>query len=225
MAITKATASSVAPAAKGDLVVGSGTNDAAVLAVGTNDYVLTAASGETTGLKWAAPAGGGLNSYTLLNSGGTSLTGAATITVSGISNQQALIIRVAVGSSANAGSIFGVRFNADTANNYYGVGQIFNPTGPTVASTEYGESYARVGTGSSNHLSELYFTMLVFGTSESGYMSYINTGGAALNGGTNPSQFVLAGHYNASAAITSVSLVSSSGNFDGGTLFVYGMAA
>jgi len=55
MAITKATASSIAPAAKGDLVVGSGTNDAAVLAVGTNDYVLTAASGETTGLKWAAP--------------------------------------------------------------------------------------------------------------------------------------------------------------------------
>lgn len=56
MAITKATASSIAPAAKGDLVVGSGTNDAAVLAVGTNDYVLTADSSTTTGLKWAAAA-------------------------------------------------------------------------------------------------------------------------------------------------------------------------
>ncbi len=54
MAITKATASSIAPAAKGDLVVGSATNDAAVLAVGTNDYILTADSAEATGMKWAA---------------------------------------------------------------------------------------------------------------------------------------------------------------------------
>jgi hypothetical protein len=59
MAISKATASSVAPAAKGDLVVGSGTNDAAVLGVGTNDHILTADSSTATGLKWATPAGGG----------------------------------------------------------------------------------------------------------------------------------------------------------------------
>jgi hypothetical protein len=58
MAITKATASSVAPAAKGDLVVGSGTNDAAVLAVGSADQVLTVDSSTSTGLKWAAAAGG-----------------------------------------------------------------------------------------------------------------------------------------------------------------------
>ena len=58
MPITKATASSIAPAAKGDLVVGSATNDAAVLAVGTNNTVLTADSSTATGLKWAAPASG-----------------------------------------------------------------------------------------------------------------------------------------------------------------------
>jgi hypothetical protein len=39
--------------AKGDLVVGTGSNTSARLAVGTNDYVLTAASGEATGTKWA----------------------------------------------------------------------------------------------------------------------------------------------------------------------------
>ncbi len=54
MAITKATASSIAPAAKGDLVVGSATNDAAILAVGTNNHILTADSAEATGMKWAA---------------------------------------------------------------------------------------------------------------------------------------------------------------------------
>jgi hypothetical protein len=56
MAITKATASSIAPAAKGDLVAGSATNDAAVLGVGANDTVLTADSSTATGLKWAAAA-------------------------------------------------------------------------------------------------------------------------------------------------------------------------
>lgn len=44
--------------AKGDLAGGTGANTAARLAVGTNGHVLTADSGETTGLKWAAPASG-----------------------------------------------------------------------------------------------------------------------------------------------------------------------
>ena len=44
--------------AKGDLIVGTGSDTFARLAVGTNDFVLTAASGEATGLKWAAVAGG-----------------------------------------------------------------------------------------------------------------------------------------------------------------------
>jgi len=61
MAITKATASSVAPAAKGDLVVGSATNDAAVLGVGTNNQILVADSSTATGLKWATPASGALS--------------------------------------------------------------------------------------------------------------------------------------------------------------------
>jgi len=56
MAITKATASSIAPAVKGDLVAGSATNDAAVLTVGANGTLLTADSTEATGLKWAAAA-------------------------------------------------------------------------------------------------------------------------------------------------------------------------
>lgn len=40
--------------AKGDLIVGTGSDAFARLAVGTNNYVLTADSAEATGVKWAA---------------------------------------------------------------------------------------------------------------------------------------------------------------------------
>jgi len=40
--------------AKGDLVIGTGADAFSRLAVGTDNFVLTAASGETTGVKWAA---------------------------------------------------------------------------------------------------------------------------------------------------------------------------
>jgi hypothetical protein len=46
--------------AKGDLAGGTGANTAAKLTVGSNGTVLTADSGETTGLKWATPSGGSL---------------------------------------------------------------------------------------------------------------------------------------------------------------------
>ena len=45
--------------AKGDLVVGTGADAFSRLAVGTNGQVLTADSGEATGLKFATPASGG----------------------------------------------------------------------------------------------------------------------------------------------------------------------
>ena len=49
--------SSVDVTAKGSILVGDGSGDPSALAVGTNNYVLTADSNEATGLKWAAAAG------------------------------------------------------------------------------------------------------------------------------------------------------------------------
>ena len=44
--------------AKGDILSASANDTPLILTVGTNDYVLTAASGEATGLKWAEASGG-----------------------------------------------------------------------------------------------------------------------------------------------------------------------
>lgn len=48
--------------AKGDMIIGTGSGTAGVLGVGTNDYALVAASGEVTGLKWAAVGTGNFKS-------------------------------------------------------------------------------------------------------------------------------------------------------------------
>ena len=50
---------SVAMATKGHILIGDGSGNPQMLAVGSNDQVLTADSGETTGVKWAAAGGGG----------------------------------------------------------------------------------------------------------------------------------------------------------------------
>jgi hypothetical protein len=78
MAITKASSSAVAPAAKGDLVVGNATNDSGVLAVGSADQVLTVDSSTATGLKWATAATGA--SYAVFNDTKSSGTGGGTFT-------------------------------------------------------------------------------------------------------------------------------------------------
>ena len=65
--------------AKGDLIAATASGAVSNLAVGTNGQVLTAASGQTTGLQWATPAGvAGLTNFA---SGTASISTSATVTL------------------------------------------------------------------------------------------------------------------------------------------------
>jgi len=225
MPITKASGQAVAPAAKGDLVVGSATNDAAVLAVGTNDYVLTADSSTATGLKWAAAGGGGAN-WSLLNAGGTSLSGATTITVSGISAKNAIMVLVdAASTTSPSNSTISVRLNADTGSNYFNVGSrtLFGGTYSAgilspIDSMETGIIIGRMGDSSSSIVSAY---VLLNGCNSAGVKIFNCAGTGSTGGGSGQYGVNFGGYYSGSSTISSVSVFSSDGNFDAGLVYVY----
>jgi hypothetical protein len=77
--------------AKGDLLVGTGSATYDNLAVGTDGYTLVADSAETTGLKWAAPAGGGKMLQVVAGTGASTFQGIKTASATDITNMSVTI--------------------------------------------------------------------------------------------------------------------------------------
>jgi hypothetical protein len=205
---------------KGDLYTYS-TSDAR-LAVGTNTYVLTADSAEATGLKWAAAAGGSAN-WSLLNSGGTTLTGSATVTVSGISGADKILVVIDSASSASASARITVRLNTDTGFNYFQCGQ----------QATYGTSYSAsnfsrisgtedriyIGGTSTSAGEAVSGYCLLSGCNSSGVKAFNCFGAGSGNGGQEA--FASGGVYNSATVISSISIFSGTGNLDAGKVYVY----
>jgi hypothetical protein len=184
---------------------------------------IVADSGEATGLKWAAPAGGGAN-WSLLNAGGTALSGSSTVTISGISGKEKLLVFISGASCASTNSI-GIRINGDSGANYRYYGNLINPQNTYspnnfagYAST--GESRHAIARMSSNGSSVVDGYALIDGGTTVGGKSIISAGGGSAGGENGQWIANLGGFYAGTAVITSVS-VSANDNFDAGTVFVY----
>jgi hypothetical protein len=215
MAITKATASSIAPAAKGDLVAGSATNDAAVLGVGANGTVLTAASGETTGLQWATPSSGGM---TLLST--TSLTGATT-TISSISGSYVNLVAFIYGvTNATANGEFRIAVNGSTTGQIYTTRGWDNTGGSydTGEQSTYFKATAKLFTRTD---ATNFIAVTFFDYASASHNKVISAFGRAVIP-TISHVFNTWGSYNADTAITSLVFSNSGGNLSTGTVLLYG---
>ena len=215
--------------AKGDLIVGTGADAFSRLAVGaTNGHVLTVDSAEATGLKYAAVASGA--NWSLLNAGGTSLTAAQTITVSGISGKDKIMVLIDNGSSATAGSTITMRLNADSGSNYASIG--FKMEVGATYSTNLGNVQGgltstawQVCKMASNAASNVYIGAIITGCNSSGVKVIQSQAGVGAGGGSAGEYPIFAGFWNNSATVTSVSIISSVGNWDSGTIYVYTSAS
>lgn len=168
----------------------------------------------------------GASNYTLVNAGGTALSGATTITVSGISNADKIMVLVQSASSVNAISEIRVRLNGDSGSNYAEFGSHFqwgstydagNYTGRASLS-ENSIFLARM----SNIASSFGRGAVTFnGCNSSGVKTYASVGSGTPTGSNLHETVTLQGYYNSSSTISSISIISSTGNFDGGTVYIY----
>jgi hypothetical protein len=200
----------------GDTIYSSSGSTPARLGIGSTGNVLTVAGGLPT---WAAPAGSSID-YTAINSGGTALTGATTITVSGISGKSSLMVLVDGASSANASSSFYVRFNSDSGGNYGAVGLVVTNTSAGNTGGYYGGDRIDVAKMTNSAGGACSFNMIVSGTNATGRKFVTASSGGDV--GTGSEFRSINGWYSGTSAISSVSLISSTGNFDAGTIYVFG---
>jgi len=202
---------------KGDIIVATGSGTYVRQGVGTNGQVLTADSAQADGVIWSTPTAPTEN-FALISS--TSMTGASTITVSGLSNKNNLMINLQGVSSANANARFTFRLNSDTGSNYYWFGFIYNDGGSITADQGWPTTSTRIGDMGNSAANNVQGTINIQGTSGTGRKPFQLL--TYANGGGGNQSFWSSGYYQGGSAISSISLISGSGNFDAGTLEIYG---
>jgi hypothetical protein len=219
--------------AKGDLIVATAADTVSRLASSaSNGDLLTVDTSTATGLKWSAPSGSGAN-WSLLNSGGTSLSGSTT-TVSGISGKDKVMVLLRQASSTNATSQIRIRLNTDTGSNYYNFGAV-SYLASTYSAGDFENSGAgsafpgteiRLGRMSSDTASQMDGVLSITGCNASGVKIYQYVGAAnAPSGSSTQESRWGGGYYNSASTISSISIDCSTGTFDAGTVYVFTSAS
>ena len=203
--------------AKGALLSATAASTPGVLAVGANDTVLTADSTTSTGLKWATPAAGGM---TLINSGGTTLSGSS-VSISSIpATYKELTVFVENFIPSSNGQDLRMRFDSDTGSNYLSAIAI-----NTSASKTTGTSII-IGDGISNTAATTGAIAVRIPNYSNAVAPKLALSHYATTSSGNTANWNLGlslGIWNNISAIDSITFFVSSGTLTSGTVYVYGV--
>jgi len=203
---------------KGDLFGYSTTN--ARIPIGTDNQVLTADSTQALGLKWATSASGG--GMTLINSGGTALSGLSTTTITLSGTYKDLLIQgVGIYNSTNANLC--LRFNSDSTNNYISRNVRNAGTSGTLSGgidTATNGYLGQFGNFTAyDEIGRLKVQVPRYG--ETSYKMIISDFAAREGSAAAWTEKIIS--WNNTAAITTLTIFTDAGTFSGGTIYVYGV--
>jgi hypothetical protein len=202
----------------GDLLYATAADTVTRLGIGTASQVLAVNSGATAP-EWVTPAGGG--GMTLINTGGTALTGAS-VTVSSIPGtyQHLYVVISDTYQATTLGGLY-MRFNSDTGSNYnWSYIRNINVTaaGSSNIDTKINISSRSPSTNTAGKFTQVELSLPRY-TDTTARGVHAN---AYMHDDTNPGNQRTDATYFGSAAISSIT-VSGDYNFSGGTIYVYGV--
>jgi hypothetical protein len=200
--------------AKGDIIAATAADTVDRLAVGSNDTVLTADSSTATGLKWAAPAAGGMTSI----ASGSLPTGTTTLTISSIpTTYNQLLLQIFNVKGVTNTNILRVRIN-NISTNTYGAGTSGRLTSAVLTAIQFDGTNNTFDAASAEIFAQCSFP------------NYATTTGVKMGNflwGSTDDNIYTDGLWTQvtqnTTAITRIDVVSSNSNFNGGTYVLYGV--
>jgi hypothetical protein len=203
----------------GDIEYRSATaNTNARLALGTAGQVLTVNSGATAP-EWAAPVSGGM---TLLNTGGTTLSGSSTVINVTTTGYQQLVIYIVNAYASTGGLDLLVRLNADSGNNYTYQNNI-SIEGATYGQAATGTSSFKIGNiGDVNDFDNNLNAHMEIARPDKTEYKVIGYRGRSRSSSEGLCTQGMAA-YDSTTAISSITFLITSGTFTAGTVFIYGV--
>jgi hypothetical protein len=204
--------------AKGDLIGATAADTPARLAVGANGTVLTADSAEATGLKWATSAAGGM---TLINSGGTALSGTTTTvsSIPGTYNSLVIFVTDFYASAQDSPKLY-LNGNTTDSNYAYSGTRLFSAGSVAAIGENNAATVVYIGVPAADNNNNICITIPNYADTTANKIYTAHSG--VKDGGNNAVTFT-AHRFASTSAVTSVGFNTPSGTWSGGTMYVYGV--
>jgi hypothetical protein len=206
----------------GDLIVGGASGVPERLAIGDNTQLLSVVG---SSLEWIDIPAAGPETWTLLNSGGTSLSGTTT-TISSISGYSRLKVVVANARTGNTFSTARLRINSDSGANYFRINNRLqrSSTGAMTFIQDAGtETYINIADTGTNAGHTFFVEGVIEGCNSTGQKVFNFKGQSSSSGGGEFNQTgYSSGAWNNSSTVSSISYEQGGGTFNQGTIYVYG---